>query len=944
MAQDAAEQLMAKVGSVSTPAPVVTPRLRKLLYLVLALVALLFANAAYLGAVTFLEWWTGHSHQNYFYQYMFLGHLALGLLLILPYLVFGLLHMRAARHRRKRRAVRIGYLLFGAGVGTLLTGLLLTRMGGFDLRHPVARQSIYWAHIALPLAAAYLYWLHRLAGTKIKWKIGVAYGATLAVALLAMVWMHLEDPRAWFAKRPDSPDYFQPSLASTESGDFIPGHKLMNDAYCKKCHADVHAAWSDSVHHFSSFNNPAYLASIVETREKAMERTGSVQASRWCAGCHDPVPFFSGEFSDPDYDLVNHPTASAGITCTVCHAISHVNSVRGNADYKIQEPLHYPFAFSKNPFLSALSDQLIKANPTFHKQTFLKPFHKTEEFCSVCHKVHLPREVTDYRDFLRGQNHYDAYLTSGVSGHGSRSFYYPPQAKTNCNQCHMPFVTSDDFGAQPFGDKGELGVHDHLFASANTGIAWLLDRDEIVKRHQDALQDIVNVDIFAVRADGEIDGQLTAPLRPSVPSLEPGREYLIEVVIRTLGVGHTLTQGTSDSNQLWLEVQAKSGDKFIGTSGMIDPQKGNEVDPWAHFVNTFMLDKDGNRISRRNAQDIFTPLYSHQIPPGAGQTVHYLLRVPEDADGPITFDVKLNYRKFDTLYMTYVAMTNRKLGKTIRGDDGRDLTKEPYQNDLPITVMATDRVTFPLAGQTDEAIEQTPTRLPAWQRWNDYGIGLLLSGKTHLRQAAEAFTEVEKLERWDGPINLARTYNAEGRLDEATAALERAMQYNTEKGFPRWTWSWLTGVINRQQSRYPEAIENFQAVLDVHTAEMQERHLDFSRDYIVLNLLGQSQFDLGIKRKRQKQDDESARLFAAAIETFQKTLQLDPENVTAHHNLHKLYQQLEDEENAAHHEQLHRRYKRDNTAQSTAVRKAREKYPAANKAAEAIVKYELHLP
>ena len=32
-----------------------------------------------------------------------------------------------------------------------------------------------------------------------------------------------------------------------------------------------------------------------------------------------------------------------------------------------------------------------------------------------------------------------------------------------------------------------------------------------------------------------------------------------------------------------------------------------------------MLDRDGNRIDRRNPQDIFMPLYNHQIPPGAGQ-------------------------------------------------------------------------------------------------------------------------------------------------------------------------------------------------------------------------------------------------------------------------------------------------------------------------------------
>ena len=38
-----------------------------------------------------------------------------------------------------------------------------------------------------------------------------------------------------------------------------------------------------------------------------------------------------------------------------------------------------------------------------------------------------------------------------------------------------------------------------------------------------------------------------------------------------------------------------------------------------------MLDRDGNRIDRRNPQDIFTPLYNHQIPPGAADVVHYAL-------------------------------------------------------------------------------------------------------------------------------------------------------------------------------------------------------------------------------------------------------------------------------------------------------------------------------
>ncbi len=60
--------------------------------------------------------------------------------------------------------------------------------------------------------------------------------------------------------------------------------------------------------------------------------------------------------------------------------------------------------------------------------------------------------------------------------------------------------------------------------------------------------------------------------------------------------------------------------------------EGGQVDPWSHFVNVFMLDRRGDRIARRNAQDIFVPLYNHQIPPGAGQTVHYALHVPEWVD------------------------------------------------------------------------------------------------------------------------------------------------------------------------------------------------------------------------------------------------------------------------------------------------------------------------
>ncbi|MCA9199415.1 MAG: hypothetical protein KDA87_17840, partial [Planctomycetales bacterium] len=477
----------------------VGPGLRKLLYVVFALVALLCANAAYLSTITAVEWFQGQTYQNYFYQYMFLAHLALGLLLIVPLIVFGTIHMLATKDRKNRRAVRIGYALFVISILVLVSGVLLMRVSGFDLKQPVARRTVYWLHVALPFVAGWLYWLHRLVGPKIKWRIGLTYVGLVGAVVLAMVLLHTQDPRQWYAQGPESgAQYFEPSLARTSDGNFIPAQVMMDDQYCKKCHADVHSQWEDSVHRFSSFNNAPYHAAVNETRQVALRRDGNVQAARWCAGCHDPVPFFSGAFDDPEFDTVNHPTASAGVTCTACHAITNINSTKGNADYTIEEPLHYPFAFSDNPLLQWVNNQLVKAKPEFHKRTFLKPFHQSAEFCAVCHKVHLPYELTHYKEFLRGQNHYDNYLLSGVSGHGARSFYYPQQAEHNCNGCHMPLKPSDDFGAQFFAGAKQLSVHDHMFPSANTGVAWLRDKPDVVEMHRQYLQDIVRVDLFGI--------------------------------------------------------------------------------------------------------------------------------------------------------------------------------------------------------------------------------------------------------------------------------------------------------------------------------------------------------------------------------------------------------------------------------------------------------------
>ena len=898
----------------------VGPRLRVLLFSVFVLFALLGANSAYLSSITFLEWFKGETYQNYFYQFMFLGHLVLGLLILLPVIFFGIFHIKNAWNRPNKRAASVGYGLFAISLVLLFSGLALMRVEGFEIKNPELRAVMYWAHVITPFLAVWLYILHRLAGPKIKWKAGVSWAAAVGVVVVGMVALHTQDPRKWNVVGPkEGVKYFEPSLARTASGKFIPADTLMMDKYCQECHPDVYEGWFHSVHHFSSFNNEPYFFSISETRKKMLERDGNVKASRWCAGCHDPVPFFSGAFDDPDFDTRKHPTAHAGITCTVCHAITHVNSTKGNADYTIEEPVHYPFAKSDNALLKYINRQMVKAKPEFHKKTFLKDLHKTPEFCSTCHKVSLPFELNHYKEWLRGQNHYDNYHLSGVSGHAARSFYYPPKAVDNCNKCHMPLKDSEDFGADFFAGKDEgLKIHDHLFPGANTGIAHLRNEPDIVKVHEEFLKGSVVVDIFGVKEGGSVDGKLIAPVRPSIPSLKPGRDYLLEVVVRTMRVGHLFSQGTVDSNEIWIDVALENDGKTIGRSGGLG--EGKEVDPWSHFLNVFMLDKDGNRIDRRNAQDIFTPLYNHQMPPGTGQVVHYRFKVPEDAKGEIDVAVKLQYRKFDAKYMKYIY-------------------PDKEENDLPIVVMSSDTVTFPVDGEA--ALGQAPAK-PEWQRWNDYGIGLLLKGnkgseKGELIQAEAAFKQVEALGQASGPLNLARVYIKEGRLEEAVEALGRAVE--ADPPAPPWTVAWFNGVVNKQNGFLDKAIENFRSIVEDRSQEMIDRGFDFSEDYVALNELGQTLFE----RAKMERANETKRneFLNHALKRFEQALSYDSENLTAHYNLSLIHSQLGDEENAAAHRRLHEKYRPDDNARDKAVAAARRANPAADNAAQAITIYKL---
>ena len=120
-----------------------------------------------------------------------------------------------------------------------------------------------------------------------------------------------------------------------------------------------------------------------------------------------------------------------------------------------------------------------------------------------------------------------------------------------------------------------------------------------------------------------------------------------------------------------------------------------------------------------------------------------------------------------------------------------------------------------------------------------------------------------------------------------------------------------------------------------------ERGFDFGQDYRARNELGQTFFERAKQERGDAARGERDRLLREAVGWFEKTLVLDPENLTAHYNLALVLTRLGAEQRAAEHRALHLKYKPDDNARDHSVATHRAKNPAANHAAESIVIYDL---
>ena len=836
---------------------------------------------------------------------------------------------------------RFGWVLLAAGTAL---GLVLLRIGT-----PNRFKAWLYLHIALCAAGVLLLgsaWMARR-GWLGKQAAGAA--ASFAVCALAMAGV---TAGAWWARNlawksayqvanprmpaetmdgeGDGPSgKFFPSSAQTKDGKNIPAKYFMQSQACERCHADIYKQWESSAHHFSSFNNQWYRKSI-----EYMQDVAGVKASKWCAGCHDPALLFSGMFDTPIRQIENTPAAQAGLSCMMCHSIVRVKSTMGQGDFVLEYPKLHELAASENPLLRSVHDFLVKLNPEPHRRTFLKPFmrEQTPEFCSGCHKVHLDVPVNRYR-WVRGFNEYDNWQASGVSGQGARSFYYPANSMM-CADCHMPL--------QPSKDEGNLKgfVHSHRFPGANTAVPTANGDAEQLAQSVKFLQDKqVSVDVFAISPAGKGEetaapgatagGQelsttfavgeeaelkapksamgearaVTAPLGRVPAAVRRGDDYRLDVVVRTRKVGHFFPGGTVDAFDVWLELQAtdEKGQVIFWSGKVADDGKG-PVDPGAHFYRSQQIDARGNVINKRNAWSSRAVVYVHLIPPGAADTVHYRLHVPESAGAEITLHAKLNYRKFmwfntqfayggqEDPLQTHGAFTpdydDRKWN--FRADTSGVAGQMKRIPDLPIITVAEDSKKLSVLPKNSEPPPASAMAAKEdWMRWNDYGIGLFLQGD--LKGAEAAFIKDTQADphNADGWVNVGRVRVQEGQTDEAAQVLDQALAL--KPGLARANYFYAR--VLKEEGKYDEAIAKLQSVLQ-----------QYPRDRVVRNELGRIYF---LQKK-----------YSQAVTQFEYTLSIDPEDLQAHYNLMLCYNGLGDEAKAEAHKIRYLRFKADESAQA----------------------------
>lgn len=640
--------------------------------------------AAFLVVQSVTGLWIYLTPFSLFGELQLLLHVFVGLLLVVPYVVYQIRHFLVWYRQKWTAVMMVGYLLTAMIVACMVSGMAVSWEAWFG-----PKLSYLWdlTHVISGIGASILIIVHlslalfrrRIIALKVpEFRLSVRrFGFRAAtimmgsfVFVMAGVWLLVSPPVEFdipadyslssyvnqFEEYQGNP--FAPTYARTSSGRMVSPSVLGNSASCGTtgCHQEIYEEWAPSAHRFSAMNPPFQQVqkNFADDREPA--------ETRYCAGCHDPISLFAGA-KDIHMMDIEAPGMQEGCSCVVCHSISQVDQ-RGNADYVVTPPKKYIWE-DTDGWKKTVSDFLIRAYPRQHLADYDRTVLRTPEFCGACHKQFIP-EALNRTGLSAGQNQYDEWRQS--HWHTDN-----PETDLSCIDCHMRLVDSNDPG------RGESGAprrtdddrsHRHHGTIATNSFMPMVMKLKNWQKHCRLTEEwmrgeTVIDEISHLWPEGPIASlTLVAP-----KEIEAGKQVTIRAVVANRKAGHNFITGPLDFTRSWihLTITDQTG-KTVAEWGAIDPvtraitdtegrthKIANSRKKGTLVLEAQPLDQQGNAILRHELWNKAGGRGNRVIFPGYSDNQVYQFDLPADVIGTLRVKADLNFRRYRQEFLDLVV-------------------------------------------------------------------------------------------------------------------------------------------------------------------------------------------------------------------------------------------------------------------------------------------------
>ncbi len=365
---------------------------------------------------------------------------------------------------------------------------------------------------------------------------------------------------------------------------------------CQPCHPNHYAEWEASMHHYA-IHDPVFI----RLNEIGQERSGN-QLGQFCIVCHSPVATKLNE-TEPGFDpAALSPKSMAGVSCEVCHKMSHAPAGKGVLALRLDN-------VQQGPIADPISN-------SFHRSEYQSRY-KRSAICQPCHDVRSPENVLIEKTSTEWDN--SAYAAMGLE----------------CQGCHMPTYE----GQAAVGGPTRSRVHRHSFVGVDVPLTDFPGREQTIEQVRELLQNSVD-------------------MRVALPEeARMGETFSLMVSIANDRTGHNVPSGTIFERQMWLEVLVRSqgaAEPFFA-SGLLDENKDLRNDSSVAVKNgTLARDADlrlFNGIARRDGKSTLffweaDEVIDHTIPPFESRLAEYRVVPPQDAGATIDVSVRLLFRAF----------------------------------------------------------------------------------------------------------------------------------------------------------------------------------------------------------------------------------------------------------------------------------------------------------